>query len=342
YNIHNLRKAKIMEKQGTLQQIPRLYLELLAVMGLSGLIIMMLVQGKPLSLLLPTLGVFVVGAFRMIPSVNRIMISIQGIKSAEPVVQVLYDEFKMFERAKEPDPVNAIHFTSEIIANNVSFKYESAKSITLKNVSISIKKGESVGFFGSSGSGKSTLVDIILGLLKANEGAVTVDGVNIQDNIRSWQTQIGYVPQTIYLTDDSLLKNIAFGVDDENIDLAAVNRAIDAAQLNEFISSLPDGMQTKVGERGVRLSGGQRQRIGIARALYHDPEFLVLDEATSSLDNSTESAVMEAVNLLRGQKTLLIVAHRLSTLKHCDRLYQLSKGIIIKQGSVENMIPGVV
>lgn len=342
YNIHNLRKAKIMEKQGTLQQIPRLYLELLAVMGLSGLIILMLVQGKPLSLLLPILGIFVAGAFRMIPSVNRIMISIQGIKSAEPVVQVLYDEFKMFDREKESNPINTIHFTNEISVNNINFKYESAKGITLKAVSVSIKKGESIGFFGSSGSGKSTLVDIILGLLKANQGSVTVDGVNIWENIRSWQSQIGYVPQTIYLTDDSLLKNIAFGIDDEKVDIVAVHRAINASQLNEFINSLPDGMQTKVGERGVRLSGGQRQRIGIARALYHDPEILVLDEATSSLDNSTESAVMDAVNLLRDQKTLLIVAHRLSTLIHCDRLYHLSKGTLIREGSVENMIPGVV
>ena len=186
-----------------------------------------------------------------------------------------------------------------------------------------------IGVIGLSGSGKSTLVDIILGLHCSDNGQITVDGKNIQDCLRQWQNQIGYVPQTIYLIDDSILHNVAFGIPEDEINVKSVESAIKAAQLNEFIQTLPEGLNTFVGERGVRLSGGQRQRIGIARALYHDPSVLVLDEATSALDYETEKGVMEAVTAFQGQKTLIIVAHRLSTLENCDRFYQLESGKII-------------
>jgi len=195
-----------------------------------------------------------------------------------------------------------------------------------------------VGIIGTSGAGKSTLVDIILGLLKPDQGCITVDGIDIRNNIMSWQGQIGYVPQSIYLTDDTLRRNVAFGLLDNEIDEAEVIRAINAAQLQDFVTSLPHGLETIVGERGIRLSGGQRQRIGIARALYNDPAVLVLDEATSSLDISTESHVMEAVTALQGDKTIIIVAHRLSTVAHCDRIYRIDHGTVVDEGSPEAML----
>ena len=193
---------------------------------------------------------------------------------------------------------------------------------------MTIRFGESVGITGLSGSGKSTLVNIILGLLEPNLGSVKVDGVDIRHNLRGWQDQIGYVPQSIFLADDTLISNVAYGIPEKEIDFTAVTRAVTSAQLDSFVASLPMGLKTKVGERGIRISGGQRQRIGIARALYHNPSVLVLDEATSSLDIQTESSVMRVVNKLHKQKTLIIVAHRMSTLEQCDRLYNLENGYL--------------
>jgi ABC-type multidrug transport system fused ATPase/permease subunit len=208
----------------------------------------------------------------------------------------------------------------------------------LQDVSLVVRRGEAVGFVGPSGAGKSTLVDVILGLFAPTSGTVLVDGVDIQDNLRNWQNQIGYVPQTIYLTDDTLRRNVAFGLGDENIDEQSVVDAIRLAQLEEFVASLPDKLGTVVGERGVRLSGGQRQRIGIARALYHNPSVLVLDEATSSLDTPTEHGVMQAVQALQGSKTVIIVAHRLSTVEYCDRLYRIEDSRLTEQGTFDEVV----
>jgi ABC-type multidrug transport system fused ATPase/permease subunit len=201
-----------------------------------------------------------------------------------------------------------------------------------------IKAGTSVGFIGGSGAGKSTLVDVILGLLTPTAGTVNVDGNDIQTCLRSWQDLIGYVPQTIFLTDDSIRRNVAFGLPSEQIDDAAVWKALSAAQLDQFVSNLPQELNTVVGERGVRLSGGQRQRIGIARALYHDPAVLVLDEATSSLDTATERDVMDAVRALHGEKTLIIVAHRLSTVEECDHIFRLEQGRVVEEGNASEML----
>lgn len=332
YSKHNIENTKIQIKVSTLNLIPRPYLEFLAVSGLAGLIILMVDQGKPMSLLLPTVGVFVAAAFRMIPSVNRIMSSIQVVRYANPVIDKLYNEFKMIrEHHENLNLNNDLNFSHKIKIVNLQYQYPNVSTFAIDGVSLTINKGETVGFFGVSGSGKSTLMDIILGLLSPTNGTILVDSSHIQANPRKWQDLIGYVPQSIYLTDDSLRNNVAFGIPWNEIDNTAVNNAIRAAQLDEFVESLSEGLDTYVGERGVRLSGGQRQRIGIARALYNDPQVLVLDEATSALDSETETGVMDSIRALHGTKTILIVAHRLSTLSFCDRLYRLENGKFVNE-----------
>jgi len=338
YEIHNLHSARVGELQATLQQIPRLVMELLAVIGLAILVISMVAQGRLLDAVLPTLGVFAAAAFRFIPSVNRVLSAMQSLRYCAPVIDILHSELKLALPANEA--ANSLTpFNSVLELNQISYAYPGAEKSALTNISLTIQQGESVGFIGTSGAGKSTLVDILLGLLTPDTGQVSVDGKNIQENLRNWQDQIGYVPQSIFLTDDTLRRNVAFGLPNEQIDDAAVLRAIKAAQLEEFITGLPEGIDALVGERGIRLSGGQRQRIGIARALYHDPAVLVLDEATSALDTATEQEVMRAVTALQGSKTILIVAHRLSTVAHCNRIYKLEHGSLMDEVPVGEMIP---
>jgi ATP-binding cassette, subfamily B, bacterial PglK len=338
YRIHNIQSGRVGQFQITLQQFPRLWLELLAVSGLALLVLSMLGHVRDTASIIPTLALFAAAAFRLIPSVNRVLNSMQSLRFALPVINNLFEELKLVQ----PEPganreKNAGHtksaFQTEIRLSNISYTYPGAPTSALKDLSIVIRQGEFVGFIGPSGSGKSTLVDVILGLLPPGAGKMLVEGRDIQQNLRAWQNQIGYVPQTIYLTDDTFRRNVAFGLPNEVIDDVAVRRAIRDAQLEEFVASLPKGLETVVGERGVRLSGGQRQRIGIARALYHDPAVLVLDEATSALDTATESGVMQAVMALRRSKTIIIVAHRLSTVEHCERLYRLEKGRVVAEGS---------
>lgn len=339
YELHNVQGARVAQRQATLQLLPRLWLEVLAVGGLAILVISMLAQGRALDVVLPTLGMFAAAAFRLMPSVNRILSSIQALRYGLSSIETAYSEIKLAAPDVRKEEVGPL-FIKSLELNHISYSYESAAKPAVKNICLKINRGESIGFIGTSGAGKSTLVDIILGLIKPSSGSVEVDGKDIQRGLRSWQNQIGYVPQSIFLTDDTLRRNVAFGVADENIDEQAVEEAIKDAQLEQFISSLPEGLATMVGERGVRLSGGQRQRIGIARALYHKPSVLVLDEATSALDTPTEFEVMRAVRALR-DKTVLIVAHRLSTVEHCDRLYRLESGEIVAAGAPEQMGIGV-
>ena len=231
-----------------------------------------------------------------------------------------------------------IKFQRQINVKNLCFSYPTRKEFSLSEISITIKKGESIGIIGKTGSGKSTMINLLIGLLKPSKGKVEVDGLNILSNLSEWYKKIGYVPQSIYLMDDTIKKNIAFGLLDDDINEALIKQAVEKASLNTLLNSLPNGLDTIVGERGIGLSGGQQQRIGIARALYRDPEILILDEATSSLDNSTEKQIMDSIELLKRKITLLTVTHRLSTVNKCDKIFFIDKGKITKQGKPKEIL----
>lgn len=335
FALHSSASASVWERQITLQALPRLWLELLAVVSLASLVLTLLWKGGSMSSMIPTIGLFAAAAFRLMPSFNRVLTALQNLRFALPVINRLVDELSLLSHMKEKSDKTTMQFQKELRLENISYTYQSASSPALSGITLSIPNGASVGIIGSSGAGKSTLVDVLLGLLDPSSGGVFVDGVNIQSNMQGWMSQIGYVPQAIYLTDDSLRSNIAFGVPPNEVEESAILRALNAAHLDDFLKSLPEGLDTLVGERGVRLSGGQRQRIGIARALYNDPPILVLDEATSALDTDTEKCVMDDVNALHGRKTIIIIAHRLTTLTECDTIIRLEDGKIISSISQE-------
>ena len=332
YSDQLIGSAAVVRRYNVSQMMPRTGLEILTITGLAVLVSTMVVSGEDLSNVLPVLGLFGAAAFRLVPAVSRMVTMVQTIAINRPIVNELFHDLSL-RATNSPRRQDHDGFAQVVEVNDLSFKYETAPTNALSNVSLLVKRGEAVGLVGPSGSGKSTLVDVLLGLLAPASGAVLVDGTNVQNRIRWWQDQIGYVPQSIFLTDDTLRRNVAFGLPKSAIDDAAVDAAIRAAQLEEFVKTLPLGLETVVGERGVRLSGGQRQRIGIARALYHNPDVLVLDEATSSLDTETEHGVMQAVQALQGDKTVIIVAHRLSTVEYCDRLYRLESSRIVDEGT---------
>ncbi len=327
--LHTSNAARVGRNQQVLSQTPRVWLELLAVCGMATLVITIVQREESFTSVISTIALFGAAAFRMLPSVNKVLGSVQSLRYLTPVIDNIHDDFFLPTEPSQQNGSNPFKLSNAIEAKEVTFSYPNTSTPSLHNVSLSIPRGHSVGFVGSSGSGKSTLVDVLLGLLTPQSGEILVDGVNIQNDVRSWKNQIGYVSQVIYLTDDTLRRNVAFGLSEDEIDDEAVDRAIKAAQLDEFVQKLPEGLETIVGERGVKLSGGQRQRIGIARALYHDPEVLVLDEATSSLDSETEAEVMQAINAMHGLKTILIVAHRLSTIEDCDIVFRLDSGRLI-------------
>lgn len=324
FNRTNLLKAKIIANNNTVSQLPRFYLEMISVVGLISFITVMLLLDHNVTDLMTTLGVFVAATFRLTPSLNRIIASLQSIKYYKSSIQTIYDDVVSFNNENEPYTNEILPFKDKISFKDFSFKYSEDSQYVLKNINLNIKKGDVVGFIGESGSGKSSLIDCLIGLLPATEGEIHVDGKNIKNNGVAWRNNIGYVSQQIYLIDDNIIKNVAFGIKEEDINHEKVIDALKSAQILSFINKLPNGLNTIVGENGVQLSGGQRQRIGIARALYHNPQILILDEATASLDVETENKVMASVNLLKREKTIIKIAHRISTLDDCDIIYKVT------------------
>ncbi len=340
HSFHRKKFVQALQLLETLQQLPKLYFETLAIFGLLGIVMIMLWQGASMTDVLPTLSLFAAAAFRLMSALNRVLNGLNQMSFSRYALDVIANEFRELDVKTHclPSQKTIIpELKSELTLETVSYGYPQAKNAVLKNVSMRIPQGNSVGFVGTSGAGKTTLVDVILGLLTPTTGKVAVDGVNIQDDLRGWQQQIGYIPQGIYLCDDTLRGNIAFGVPETEISDEQVWSALKSAQLETWVKSLPEGLETVVGERGVRLSGGQRQRVAIARSLYHNPQVLVMDEATAALDNETEADIMAAVEQLSGEKTLIMIAHRLTTVKNCDCLYFLEEGEIIDQGTYEQL-----
>ena len=320
-------------KQQVLIQLPRLLTETVSIGAVLLWLVIAAAYGMDLLSIVPTLAVFAVAAFRLLPSVGKINGLLADYNFYRPRVDFIYEDMhgvqEITECNKSDDKI--ISFNESIELSDVSFAYAGTDKYILDKVSLSIARGESVGVVGPSGAGKTTLVDVIMGLLKISAGDIKVDGVSVFEGLSSWQRLIGYVPQNIYLSDDSIRHNIAFGIPDEEIDDDRISECIKEARLLDLVSELTDGVETVIGDRGIRLSGGQRQRIAIARALYFSPEVLVLDEATSSLDNDTEAAVMEAIEALHGKVTMIVVAHRLSTIEKCDKVYRVEDGKVTRQ-----------
>ena len=314
-------KSRISSNQGTISQIPRFYLELISIIGLVSFIILMVFNGETSTKLVTVLGVFVAATFRMIPSLNRILAAVQSLKFYQPSINIIYNENKKIKNAKTQNRAK-YKFKSKIKFEKVDFGFNQNKNV-LNKVDLDINIGETIGIIGESGSGKSTLIDLLIGLHSPTGGNIIIDDDYNLHSTQSWRNNIGYVSQSIFLIDESIKNNIAFGVEKNKINEVRINELIKKVQLEDFIISLNDGIETKVGERGVQLSGGQRQRIGIARALYHDPDLLVLDEATAALDSKTEQSVMNSINKLLGQKTIIIIAHRLSTLGNCNKIFEV-------------------
>ena len=289
---------------------------------------------------LPIVSLYVYAAYRLMPALQQIYSSFTAIVFALPAIDKLHDDFKNLKAINRNQDQGVLPINETITLKNIYYNYPNASKTALKNISINISAKTTVGLVGATGSGKTTTVDIILGLLEAKKGTLEVDGKIItQQNSRSWQRSIGYVPQHIFLSDDTVAANIAFGINSKEINQEAIKKASQIANLHEFVmEELPKQYNTTIGEHGVRLSGGQRQRIGIARALYHSPQVLILDEATSALDNLTEKAVMEAVNNLSKDITIILIAHRLSTVKKCDQIFLLEKGELKNYGTFEELI----
>lgn len=321
---------------------PDRILEGVCIGGFMGIVCFKIAMGINLNTFVPVLGVFAMGAFRILPSISKISSRLNIIVYHQATLQNTYDNLISVETYEKEvndltlkQNVNNMHFTKELVIKNIGWQYQNTKDHILENASLKIHKGESVAFVGASGAGKTTLADIIMGLLRPQEGTVEMDGIDIFSIPHQWSKVIGYVPQAVFLIDDTVRRNVAFGLEKDDISDEKVWDALEQAQLKPFVENLPYGLDTVVGERGVKLSGGQRQRIAIARALYENPDILVLDEATSALDNETETAVMESIDALQGTKTLIIVAHRLTTIRNCDVVYEVADGHVVQRDKKE-------
>lgn len=329
--------VKAMERFGMYSNAPKLLIETVCIAGMVVYMLYLVVSGQELASMLPSLSAFAVAAVRLMPSASRINNQLTQMAYYEPffmnvsdnLVEEISDDNVDMTYAKEAE--KKLPVEKEITLEHITYAYPNTDKLIFDNADMHIPVGNAIGIVGGSGAGKTTIVDILLGLLEIQGGKVCADGVDVMENYRAWLKNVGYIPQMIYLLDDDIRKNVAFGVPEDKIDDDKLWYALKEAQLDEFVRTLPEGVHTGIGERGIRLSGGQRQRIGIARALYNDPEVLILDEATSALDNDTEVAIMESINRLHGKKTLVIIAHRLQTIEKCDMVYRVENGKITRE-----------
>lgn len=327
--------AKLNQRYAIINALPRILIETIFMVSILGYLVVCVALGDDMTQMLPTLTAFGLAAVRLLPCVNRINTYLTDISYFRPCLDYVYENMNINEISKKTnqtllpvDETKTMQLRNKIELKEIVYAYPNTDTLIFNHADMEIPYGKSIGIMGPSGAGKSTIVDILLGLLKVHEGQILCDGDNVFDNYPAWLAQIGYIPQSIYLVDEPIRNNIAFGIADDEIDDNRIWQVLEEAQLKEFIQTLPEGLDTAIGDRGVRLSGGQRQRLGIARALYHNPEILVFDEATSALDNETEAAVMEAINSFRGKKTMVIIAHRLNTIEKCDMIYKVEGGKI--------------
>ena len=329
---------------GLATQLPNLFIDTVLIASVLLIVIFSLIQGREIRSILPMVSLFAISSLRLMPSAKRIISTLTTIRYSKDSVDVVhYDLISLETTSTQASLIKSNQTSSHLFQNSIELKdihyqYPNASKLSLLGISLSITKGQAIALVGESGSGKTTLVDVILGLLPPSQGEILVDEENILSNLTNWQSQIGYIPQSIYLCDDTIRSNIAFGVPLDQINEEQVWKSLKAAQLGELIRNLPDQLDTLVGERGIRLSGGQRQRIGIARALYHDPEVLIMDEATAALDNNTEREFMEALESMSKDKTMIMIAHRLSTVKNCEHLYLMQQGKIIGSGTYNELL----
>lgn len=319
----------------TIQNIPRLLIEMVSICSMLALIALEIIWEREIESLVPTLGAFAMAAVKLMPSANRIIGAVNSVAFNSPALDKVIEQLsecvhlELLEN-EHHDEID-LKIDEKVSLNGISYHYPNSERTVLDDVSMSIPVGKSVGIVGPSGAGKTTVVDIMLGLLTPQLGSVLVDEVNIMNDYPGWLSHIGYISQMIFMLDESIRSNVAFGVNPEDIDDNQVWHCLEEAQLADFVKELPEGLDTLIGERGVRISGGQRQRIGIARALYENPDLLLFDEATSALDNDTETAIIESINALHGKKTMVIIAHRLQTIKGCDIVYKVQDGKIVKE-----------
>lgn len=325
-----------MERLSLFSNAPKLLIETVCIAGMVAYMLAVVMSGKDLTEMMPALSAFAMAAVRLMPSASRINNQLTQLAYYEPFFMNVSDNLLEETSAENTDlsyaqEAEKLPVKKEICLEGITYAYPGTETLIFDRADMRIPVGYSVGIVGGSGSGKTTIVDILLGLLKVREGTIRADGVDIMTHYRGWLKNVGYIPQMIFLLDDDIRKNVAFGIPEEEIDEEKLWYALQEAQLDTFVKTLPEGIHTGIGERGIRLSGGQRQRIGIARALYHDPEVLILDEATSALDNDTEAAIMESINRFQGKKTLVIIAHRLQTIEKCDMVYRVENGKITKE-----------